>query len=379
MNFLNLKAALSLNGSGFAIGLKRAESKTKQFAKEIKSEFARAFGTAAITAYAVKVVNLADDIVDFSERLGISTKALQEWAYAAKKSGENIEMVTKFLENLGIAREKALGGDENMISGFGRFGIGQDELQNLNIDQLGRRVSNAVRGGNIEDLRKSLRDLGGEVSKLIPMMRTGIDELSQEAHDFSRIFSEETLENLTTLKNEVLLLADAFTGPLAKAIASALIPLRELLAGVTAPIAATSAYLGARFGGATPGEALDAAAAASTHERTAGQRMRERMEASIAARQAMAGQLPSGDPGLTTKAAQAKALVEKVASRSASGEPDKPELNAWQQLGAAVRFVPDDRKNDSISKEQLRELQAIRKASEKLSAGNFGAEASGGF
>src|SRR5688500_11295850 len=115
MNFLNLKAVLSLNGSGFALGLKRAESQSKQFAKEIKGEFAKAFGTAAVVAYAKRMMDLAGTITEASDRTGVSTKALQEWAYAARQSGSSIEAVTRYLEHLAQAREKALGGDQDTL------------------------------------------------------------------------------------------------------------------------------------------------------------------------------------------------------------------------------------------------------------------------
>src|SRR5688572_467743 len=137
MNFLTLKAFLGLDGSGYAIGLKRAESQAKSFAKDIKREFAQAFGVAAITAYSAKLVNMADNITDTAERLDMGTKSLQEWTYAAQKSGSSIERVTSFLESLARARERALGGDKDDIANFAKFGITDFSP---NADQLGRQM-----------------------------------------------------------------------------------------------------------------------------------------------------------------------------------------------------------------------------------------------
>jgi hypothetical protein len=51
-------------------------------------------------------VDLAGTITEASDRTGASTKALQEWAYAARQSGSSIEAVTRYLEHLAQARER---------------------------------------------------------------------------------------------------------------------------------------------------------------------------------------------------------------------------------------------------------------------------------
>lgn len=218
--FLNLKALLSLNASGFSLGMKRAESQAKAFAKEIKGEFARAFGTAALIAFGAKIVESADHIVDLSAKLGISTKTLQEWGYAAKKNGANLQDVEQFFENLAVAREKALKGDDDSITNLERLGASLARLKSGGLGDIGESIWKRVFSvKNVQDVIAPLKAISrGAGPELIPMFRENMEEMKQSAHDAGAVLDDELLFTLKQIKSEAEQIADAFRGPVANAI-----------------------------------------------------------------------------------------------------------------------------------------------------------------
>jgi hypothetical protein len=363
MDFLNLKAILSLNGSGFQLGLKRAESQAKQFASTIKGEFARAFGAAAIVAYSKKLVDLADQITDVSDTLGISTAALQAWGNAAKLAGKNLDDVARFMTALAKSRENALGDDksaEKPLSAFERLGISKGNLASMSLEALARQVASAVSGAkNIQDILTPLNEVGGRgASGLIPTMK-GLDS------GFGTIFSDETLENAKALKTEILLLADAISGPLMGTLSELGPMLRDtftMAGGIIGPVAA---YLGARSGGASHEDALKASLEAQEYYLNKREAQMKAAQDAIAARNAGA-QSPLLNVGTMSESEPMKA-VKEAAHQAARETMDRPMVNAWQQVGAAVRYAPDNKeliRNTAETVAQLREVvkgvQAIR-------------------
>ena len=370
MNFLNLKAVLSLNGSGFALGLKRAESASKQFAKEIKGEFARAFGTAAIIAYGAKVVNMADNIIDLSDRLGISTKALQEWGYAAKKSGSDIEAVTRFLEQLAVAREKALGGDKGSLESFSKLGVSQSDLESLSLDEISRKIAGTVKGGNIQELIGSLKDVGGRsAGELVAAMKS-LDDLSKSAP----IISDESLEKLKLMKTEALGLADIFAGPVADGIGLFADAIRNAFSVFKVGAGGAAAFLGALSGGASLKEAGKAAMDVLDAELEEGERRKKRIQDNIDARHASEAQ--ANAPRESSRLFDFTPL-KQAAEKAAQMSINRPGLTSWQSAGAAIRFNPDSKVLQDIAKSSRDTANNTRPETKRPSVleGGFG----GGF
>jgi hypothetical protein len=247
-SFLNLKAMLSLNASGFQLGMKRAESQAKAFAKEIKREFVGAFGTAAMLEFSAKIIETADRLVDLSTELGVSTKTLQEWGYAAKKNGRNLDDVAKFFENIANARERALRGSDDDLRAFERLGVGAERLKRSNLQGIGSDIWKKVfNTADVQSLIAPLKQLGGksDAQRLIPMFKEDMKEIAEEAAQLGQVMDDTMLLQLKQAKNEAEKLADSFKGPVANAIIYASKALQFLLDKFTIGTAAISAFLGA--------------------------------------------------------------------------------------------------------------------------------------
>lgn len=364
--FLNLKAILSLNGSGFALGLKQADSASKKFANDIKGEFARAFGTAAITAYATKIVNLADNIIDLSERLGVSAQVIQEWGHAARRSGSSIEAVTRFLEQLAVARDKALGGDEGTLKNLDRLGV--TDLSS--VEAMARQIATTVQNSNIQDILAPLRDIGGRgVGELVPFLKA-MREMEEAARKSGQVMSNETLVALKNLKTEALGLADIFLGPVADSITFITRQLENVLSFTKMTVGSFAAYHGAKAGGATDKEAREIAYGVIDSEVDAREKRKKAIQAQIERLQSTgtAEDAPKATPDVLHRVAL-KNVAEKAARREMR---DQSKLNSWQQLGAAVRFSPENH-GQEIAKntsETVRKLEETKAAIEKMGTVN---------
>lgn len=337
-NFLNLKAVLGLNASGFFIGMKQAQSAAKQISSEIKSQFANAFGTAAVLAFSKRIIDTADNIVDLSDRLDVSTKTLQEWGYAARKNSSDIQSVTRFFEALASSRDKALNGDDSALKAFERLGVSASQLRNSRLEDIGKIIANSVKGSDAQSLITSLKEVGGKgATELVTAFKSGLDDAAEAAHRAGQIMNEETLVALKGLKEQAAELAETFTGPVASSIQFISNELRDSLALVKLLVAGPAAYLGALSGGATKEEAMKIAGQAGAESFADYEKRKKAIQDQIAKVRASGSNGAPGLGGNTASDLDTSTAIHSLGMRVV-GDVSRPEgLTSWQRAGAAVR------------------------------------------
>lgn len=178
---LFLKATLGLDGSGFELGIKRAQSAAQKFATQtregINSKLSGFLSAAFVEEAIRKTVDYASTINDLSERLGVSTDAIQQWEYAVTQAGGKAEDVASFFEKLAANREKALGGDNGSLKAFKTLGVNPADLQNKRVEDIGLQIGNAIKGGDAQALIGSLKEVGGKgAGALVAAMKEGLSE-----------------------------------------------------------------------------------------------------------------------------------------------------------------------------------------------------------
>jgi hypothetical protein len=366
MGFLNLVAKLSLNASGFQLGMKRAESQAKIFAKELKSEFAAAFGSAALLAFSKKIIDTADHLVDLSAELGTNTKELQEWIYAAKKSGSNAQDVEKFFAAIAESRQRAMDGNEQAIDSYQQLGISVLRLSQLRIPDIGKKIAEAFKTGDPQQLIPFLKEIGGKSARnLIPAFAE-LPELFKEAQEAGAVWSEETLTQLKESKEAVERLADSFAGPLARAIAFVAGQLDTLFNGIKKQVAGAAAFWGAFSAGIDPSKDMtkfnwkDATREGLKAMETAQSEIQVQIDAQQKAFNAKTQSLKGGFTG--TGAASRPPADRIIDFGRVVGGFSKPEgVSEWQKLGAAVR-------QDATTPILKQQLNAQEKMVERLDA-----------
>ena len=148
----------------------------------------------------------ADELVTTSQKTGIATKALQEYAYAADFVDVSVDTSTAAQTKLIRAMDDARDGTEKNVEAFARLGI---EYQNADgtlrdsetvfwkaIDALGRMQSGTERDAAAMDL------LGKSAQDLNPLIEAGsarMRELAEEAEAVGYVLSEQDVAALTEM------------------------------------------------------------------------------------------------------------------------------------------------------------------------------------
>lgn len=354
------------NSADFESSMKQVRSAAQRtgdaIGNSIGAKIRGALSAAAVSAYAAKIINFADNITDLSEQLGKSTQELQEWGYAAEKNGSKLETVTKFFEQLAQAREKALSGDENALESFSRLGVSESALRKGGFEKL---IAEKVRNSNVQDIIGPLRDVGGKsAGELIPAMKAGIDEMAQAAHDAGVVLNDELLERIKSLKTETENWADVFKGPMARAIGFLAQQLGNIHDFTKIFVGGFGTFIGTLLGG---GSLADAS---SELESFANSVADDRIKKEQAIQQQ--AQL---------RASQTESTNGVAKLRTISFEPKKNEienlaLNSWQKLGAAIRFSADNKQIGILQRiERNTAVMAsnVKPKAGSLETGNFGA------
>jgi len=225
MAFLSIMARFGMDATGFKAGIKQVESASKGLSRDLnanlKGAIAGAFGTAAIVAAGKATLDYAGQIADLSQRLGVSTDALQEFDFAARLSGTNLETFTGFMEKLSVSREEALDGNDEMIASFARLGVSLEDLRSKRLEEITRQIGQAVKSGDAQQLMPALKGVGGGAAgALVPTFKMGLDEAAQQARGAGAIISAEDIAALDEAGDRFAALARTMSGLLAPAIVS---------------------------------------------------------------------------------------------------------------------------------------------------------------
>lgn len=159
--------------------------------------------TQQLAEMTVEAARFADDILTTATITGISTKSLQEYAYAAELMDVSVETLTgsqtKLIRNMGNAQR----GTAEAVQAFNKLGVSfadaNGELRDSEtvfweaIDALGRMTNETERDAiSMQIMGRSARDLN-------PLIEAGADAmkaLGEEAHQTGYVLDTEALEAL---------------------------------------------------------------------------------------------------------------------------------------------------------------------------------------
>ena len=213
----NVKGRTSMDGSGWAAGLRKMEMGTKGAAARMAGSFAGAIGgvfaIGFLTSATRRIVQHADQIDKTAKRIGTSTETIQKFDFAATQSGASMGDVEKAFFNTAKAIESAKQGLTTHIRAFEAFGITMQMLNVMSPEQVFLKVADAIeKAGGAMDKAKSLQDIMGRGGKaLVPAFMGGFTGLAGSA---PKGIDNETIESLVRfndaldrLKREALPLA----------------------------------------------------------------------------------------------------------------------------------------------------------------------------
>lgn len=173
------------------------------------------FSLGALLAFSKKAIDAADRIAESAERIGITTKSLQELSFAAKLSGVEAEA----LEQVMLQLQKRIGGAQDDVDetakALGKLGISLADIKGKKPDEVFKLIADRI--ALVKDPMQQARiatDLFGRTGQqLLPILKSGsagLAALAAEAHKLGLVLSEETLKKAGQAADEYDKLSLAF-------------------------------------------------------------------------------------------------------------------------------------------------------------------------
>lgn len=187
--------------------LNDAEKKAKDSAKAVETLGKKAAdmgkavaigaGVAVTTLFglATNAANVAGDIDDASQRVGMSAEEYQKWTYAAKLSGLEQEKLEQIMKKQQTVFADASMGVESAAKAYQDLGI---DITGLTADGAFEKVIMALANTEDETKRNAIANdlFGKSYADLAPLLNTGaegIAALRQEAVDLGGVMSNESV------------------------------------------------------------------------------------------------------------------------------------------------------------------------------------------
>jgi len=186
----------------------------------------------AIFEFAKKQAVAADDIDEGAAKIGISTKAYQEWSHVLSISGSDISVLQKSMKTLSVAAVNADKGNEALSMTFQKLGVdiydsqhklkSQEDLLNEVTNALAAMPANADRAALATQL------LGKGAVELGPTLVAGVDGIAamkQEANDLGMVIDDQTIKSSAALADQL----DTMNQALSKLALAAFAPMLPMI------------------------------------------------------------------------------------------------------------------------------------------------------
>jgi hypothetical protein len=266
-----LRVSLSADTASFEQGMARARKNANSTAGSINKSFsgiastlkstAAAFGVAlsvgTVVAAGKAALEYASHLSELADTLGLTTKDLQTFSYAAGQVGISQEDLETGIQKLTISMGKAQLGSEAQIKAFNAIGISIDQLKGKNAGDVFRLIAESLEKVSDRSERAAVEvalfgKSGAKLDNLLSGSQGRLNELSDAAEKLGIVLSDEQIQNAdhtadkiraleTVLKarlagivadnsDAILSLAEAL-GQVARAAADALAGLRNFYSG----------------------------------------------------------------------------------------------------------------------------------------------------
>ena len=203
---MNVKGRTSLDGSGWAAGLRKMEVGTKGVAGRMAASMAGMvgglFAVSALRSATMRMVAHADAIDKMAKRMESSTDTAQKFDFAASQNGATVEMVERSFMKTAQAMEGAKQGLNTYVRAFAAFGISMQQIKTSTPEEIFLKIADSIeKAGGALDKAKSLQDIMGRGGRqLVPAFVSGFAETAASAPD---PIDAETIKNLAKFNDEL--------------------------------------------------------------------------------------------------------------------------------------------------------------------------------
>jgi len=189
-------------------GLKAAEAKLKAFGAgvagigrkllSVAGLFA-AGGAAGLAATAKAFGDMGGELLDLSQRTGISVESLSELGVAAEQTGADLGTVEIGIKKMQDTLVQAASGSQSAQTAFSRLGLTVADLAGLTPDQQLEKIAEALSKVRDPALRTSIAlDIFGKSgTQLLPLLSegaAGLQRYRQQANELGLVLSTEDVQ-----------------------------------------------------------------------------------------------------------------------------------------------------------------------------------------
>ena len=159
--------------------------------KTLAATFGIAFSVNALKDFAISVIQTGAHIGDLSQKLGVSTEAIQRWKYAAEQGGATIDHVDTAISTMNRTLSDGNTGTKAILE---QIGLAFDDIRKLSPEDAFNAITDAV--GEIEDpmlrAEAATRLFGRSGQELLPAIADGFQKVGKE----TKVMSEDTIRRL---------------------------------------------------------------------------------------------------------------------------------------------------------------------------------------
>lgn len=225
--FIRIGARIVCDSSGFKSGLNKAESDAKSFTSRLEGIIGKAktvLKAAGITTAVYKVSksiwNLAnetsaygDQVDKASQKLGISTKAYQQWDYVLGQNGASIESMTTAFTTL---KNGMTDGTKEYKRSIKALGLAYKDISHMSTEQAFAAIVKQLQEMPESAQKSALAvDLFGKsATELMPLLNQSAEsteELMKRAEELGIIMSEEDIASAAAFNDALDDMGRAFT------------------------------------------------------------------------------------------------------------------------------------------------------------------------
>lgn len=209
-----VRAEATLDAGKFVDGAKRIQLVSKQTETQVKQSFSGigaatkagiagfigAVGVGLLTRGIKQALEYAASIKTVAAQLGVTTKFLQEFRYAAGQLGIKQAEADKGLEQFNLNLSKAASGSATAQKAFAAVGVSVDDIAKKSKPELFGQIADQMikQGGAARNAAAGNVIFGEGFSKWVPLLdqgSKGINGLSQAADQLGIVLSEEQIRN----------------------------------------------------------------------------------------------------------------------------------------------------------------------------------------
>jgi PII-like signaling protein len=160
--------------------------------------------TAAITGAGIAAAASADDINDWSVKLGISTGAVQELSYIAKQNSLDMSSMGMAIRTQNELMVAAASGTDTAVESLSKLGLSYSSLAGMNPEEQFFAIANAISGLNTaQEQSAAATDIwGARVGQnLLPMIAQGAEGIQGLRDRYQDLNAEMSPEKLASLQD----------------------------------------------------------------------------------------------------------------------------------------------------------------------------------